>query len=59
MSTFDKHESFSFECQVIMTEIYILFEKSIAASSSSEKKVRAKSHFGINYTIFLKVINLK
>ena len=37
MNTSDEHEIFNHGCQVLMTEIYIFFENSIAASSSSGK----------------------
>ena len=37
MNTFDEHEIFNHGCQVLMTEICILFENSIAASSTSGK----------------------
>ena len=37
MNTFDEHEIFNHGCQVLMTEICILFENSIATSSSSGK----------------------
>ena len=45
MNTFDEHEIFNHGCQVIMTEIYILFENSIAASSSSGKTDSCEASF--------------
>ena len=58
MNTFDEYETFNDECQVLMTEICISFENSIAASSTSGKKqIHVKHHFSINYTTFQKGIN--
>ena len=37
MNKFDEHETFNHGYQVLMTEIYILFENSIASSSTPGK----------------------
>ena len=45
MNTFDEYEIFNHRCQVLMTEICILFENSIAASSTSGKTDSRKALF--------------
>ena len=45
MNKFDEHETFNHGCQVLMTEICILFENSIAASTSSGKTDSCEASF--------------
>ena len=45
MNTFDEYELFYHRCQVLMTKIYILFENSIAASSTSGKTDSREASF--------------
>ena len=72
MNTFNEHETLNHGCQDLMTKIFILFENSIAASSTSGKtdscevKIERISYFPdfiklyyeMYYIILLKLVNI-